>query len=152
MRRHRRSVVLAATGILSQALVPPAPPRAPKLQATATKELDLQERKAQSPVEELGDDMCLIPGEVVVRVDAAPGNARRIYTGVDINADVDTVWALLTDYEELANVVPNLVSNDVVEARAGGARIKQVGAAQACSGAVGCYLLDEQRERGTTAP
>ena len=88
MRRHRRSVVLAATCILGQALVPPAPPRAPKLQATATKELDLQERKAQSPVEELGDDMCLIPGEVVVRVDAAPGNARRIYTGVDINADV----------------------------------------------------------------
>ena len=68
MRRHRRSVVLAATCLVSTALVPPARPRAPKLQATATKELDLQERKAQSPVEELGDDMCLIPGEVVVRV------------------------------------------------------------------------------------
>ena len=102
MGRHRRSVVLAATCLVSTALVPPARPRAPKLQATATKEIDLKERKAQSPVEELGEDMCLIPGEVVVRVDAAPGNARRIYTGVDINADVDTVWNLLTDYEGLS--------------------------------------------------
>ena len=114
--------------------MPPAPPRAPKLQATATKELDLKERKAQSPVEELGEDMCFIPGEVVVRVDAAPGNARRIYTGVDINADVDTVWNLLTDYEGLAEVVPNLVSNEVVQLTANGAKIKQIGAAQVLPG------------------
>ena len=134
MGRHRRSVVLAATCMLSTALVPPAPPRAPRLQATATKELDLKERKAQSPVEELGEDMCLIPGEVVVRVDAAPGNARRIYTGVDINADVDTVWNLLTDYEGLAEVVPNLVSNEVVQLTANGAKIKQIGAAQVLPG------------------
>ena len=136
MGRHRRSVVLAATCMLSTALVPPARPRAPGLQATATKEreIDLKERKAQSPVEELGEDMCLIPGEVVVRVDAAPGNARRIYTGVDINADVDTVWNLLTDYEGLAEVVPNLVSNEVVQLTANGAKIKQIGAAQVLPG------------------
>ena len=74
MGRHRRRVVLAATCLLSTALVPPARPRAPGLQATATKEreIDLKERKAQSPVEELGEDMCLIPGEVVVRVGGQP--------------------------------------------------------------------------------
>ena len=51
----------------------------------------------------------------VARVDAAPGNSRRIYMGVDINADVPTVWDLLTDYEGLADVVPNLVSNEVIK-------------------------------------
>ncbi|KAH8043402.1 polyketide cyclase / dehydrase [Aureococcus anophagefferens] len=51
---------------------------------------------------------------------AAPGNARRIYTGVDISADVDTVWDLLTDYEGLADVVPNLVANEVIAKPPGG--------------------------------
>ena len=128
---RRRAVLVATCASLAHSLLHATPKRAPtKLQATATKEVDLAERKAQSPVEELGYDMCLIPGEVVVRVDAAPGNARRIYTGVDINADVDTVWNLLTDYEGLAEVVPNLVSNEVVQLTANGAKIKQIGAAQ----------------------
>ena len=32
---------------------------------------------------------CLMPGEAVVRVEDAPGNARRIFTGVDIIASVE---------------------------------------------------------------
>jgi len=44
----------------------------------------------------------------------APGNARRIFTGIDIEAEgcnvLDLVWSTLTDYNNLAHVVPNLVS------------------------------------------
>ncbi|KAH8081031.1 polyketide cyclase / dehydrase [Aureococcus anophagefferens] len=94
----------------------------------------IKARKKASPTS-LGDDLCLIPGEVVVRVDAAPGNARRIYTGVDISADVDTVWDLLTDYEGLADVVPNLVANEVIaKPPGGGGALRQVGSAQVLPG------------------
>jgi len=62
----------------------------------------------------LDPDSCLIPGEPVVRVEKAPENSRRIFAGIDILASVDDVWKVLTDYEHLANVVPNLVVNEVL--------------------------------------
>uniref|UniRef100_A0A7S3JYI1 Coenzyme Q-binding protein COQ10 START domain-containing protein n=1 Tax=Aureoumbra lagunensis TaxID=44058 RepID=A0A7S3JYI1_9STRA len=85
-------------------------------------------------VSQLDEDICLVPGEVFVRVDVAPGNARRIYTGVDISADADTVYDLLTDYEALGKVVPNLIANEVLRKVPGGARLRQVGAAQVLPG------------------
>jgi len=89
---------------------------------------------AESPVV-LSDEICLVPGKPVVRVEAAPGNARRIFTGIDVVAlgcDVEEmVWATLTDYQNLAKVVPNLVSNTVLSAEAHvGARLQQVGTAR----------------------
>lgn len=62
----------------------------------------------------LDEDQCLVPGEPVVRVEKAPENSRRIFAGIDIMASVDTVWDVLTDYEHLQNVVPNLVVNEVM--------------------------------------
>ena len=83
--------------------------------------------------------MCLVPGRPVVRVEPAPGNARRIFTGIDIVAsgcDVEEkVWATLTDYEGLAAVVPNLVKNEVLDfVPQQGARLRQVGAAKLAPG------------------
>lgn len=77
----------------------------------------------------LTDKICLIPGdEPVVRVEDAPGNARRIFTGVDIRARVEDVWAVLTDYGTLNTVVPNLLENDIIQhLDGGGARLWQVG-------------------------
>jgi len=63
----------------------------------------------------LNDDQCLIPGEPVVRVEKAPENSRRIFAGIDIPHSVEEVWDLLTDYEHLGDVVPNLVVNEVLE-------------------------------------
>ena len=45
-------------------------------------------------------------------VELSPGNSRRIFASTDILADPDTVWDLLTDYDNLAEVVPNLLSNE----------------------------------------
>ncbi|CAE7220197.1 SLC34A2 [Symbiodinium natans] len=76
--------------------------------------------------------ICLIPGSApVTRVEDAPGNARRIYTGIDIRASVNDVWKVLTDYEGLARVVPNLAENSIVEGpdEHGGARLWQIGQA-----------------------
>merc|ERR1719277_2476308 len=77
----------------------------------------------------LTDKICLIPGDMpVVRIEDAPGNARRIFTGVDIRAGVEDVWEALTDYQGLKHVVPNLVENNLIAPlEAGGVRLWQVG-------------------------
>ena len=62
----------------------------------------------------LDPDSCLVPGEPVVRVEKAPENSRRIFAGIDILASVDDVWNILTNYEQLQDVVPNLVVNEVL--------------------------------------
>lgn len=63
----------------------------------------------------INDDQCLVPGEPVIRVEKAPENSRRIFAGIDIMASVDDVWKVLTDYNNLQKVVPNLVVNEVLE-------------------------------------
>ena len=63
----------------------------------------------------LDEDQCLVPGEPVVRVEKAPENSRRIFAGIDIMESADVVWNLLTDYDNLAKVVPSLLVNHVVE-------------------------------------
>jgi len=63
----------------------------------------------------INEDQCLVPGEPLVRVEKAPDNSRRIFAGVDILASVDDLWAVLTDYHNLQNVVPNLVTNQVLD-------------------------------------
>jgi len=37
------------------------------------------------------DEICLIPNEVMVRVEDAPSNSRRIFCAIDIFASVDEV-------------------------------------------------------------
>ncbi len=64
----------------------------------------------------IGEDKCLMPGELVVRVERATQNSQRIFASIDIpDASVDNVWGLLTDYPNLGRVVPNLVVNKVLE-------------------------------------
>ena len=63
----------------------------------------------------LNEDQCLVPGEAVVRVEKAPENSRRIFAGIDIPVSVDTVWDVLTKYDKLQDVVPNLVVNEVLK-------------------------------------
>jgi len=52
----------------------------------------------------------------IVRVEKAPDNSRRIFAGIDIlGASTDDVWDVLTNYQDLQNVIPNLVVNEVLE-------------------------------------
>lgn len=93
------------------------------------REDEVAEAEPKPPV--LTDQICLIPGDApIVRVEDAPGNARRIFTGVDIRANVEDVWAVMTNYETLVKVVPNLVQNEILgHWEDGGARLWQVGRA-----------------------
>jgi len=80
------------------------------------------------------DDICLLPGEPVVRLEVAPGNARRIFTGIDILSNVSAVWSVLTNYAQLHRVVPSLVKNEVLETYVNGSKLLQVGGAKVLPG------------------
>ena len=77
---------------------------------------------------------CLMPGDVIMHTENVPGNARRIFAGIDIQAPIDDVWRILTDYEELEAAVPNLVENTVLDRWSTGCRLRQVGSAELIPG------------------
>ena len=78
-------------------------------------EIQLVDVVTKNSLPVLTDDICLFPGsEPIVRVEEAPSNARRIFTGVDIMADMESIWEVLTAFDRLQNVVPSLVKNEVI--------------------------------------
>mmetsp|Transcript_8333 Transcript_8333/g.8305 ORF Transcript_8333/g.8305 Transcript_8333/m.8305 type:complete len:388 (+) Transcript_8333:299-1462(+) len=73
--------------------------------------------------------------EPYVYVEMSPSNSRRIYTGVDIMSNIDSIWEVLTAFDKLQEVVPSLVKNEVVSLTGnGGARLSQVGGAKVLPG------------------
>ncbi|CAA6663806.1 unnamed protein product [Spirodela intermedia] len=48
-------------------------------------------------------------GEELCEVDVVSWRERRIKARVPVAADVESVWSVLTDYERLANFIPNLI-------------------------------------------
>ncbi|KAJ7281165.1 hypothetical protein O6H91_Y368100 [Diphasiastrum complanatum] len=65
-------------------------------------------------------------GNVDVMVEKIGSNKRRVTAHVCIEAPLDTVWQVLTDYEGLADFIPNLVACQLLERREHGARLLQV--------------------------
>lgn len=51
--------------------------------------------------------------EPYVSIEVAPSNSRRIFTGVDIMADMESIWNVLTAFDRLQEVVPSLISSEV---------------------------------------
>merc|ERR1719191_1168268 len=80
------------------------------------------------------DSVCLAPGEPMVRIEDAPSNAVRIFTGIDVVAPMQSVWEVLTDYENLHKVVPSIVRNEVVNRFESGARLAQSASASVLPG------------------
>lgn len=64
----------------------------------------------------------------LVVIESPSINSRRITSSILIDADIDTVWSLLTDYNNLATHVPNLVRSYTVPSPNDGIRIFQEGA------------------------
>ena len=63
-----------------------APVGPPKLAGPAAVRAEGRIGREQDTPSTLDDTLCLIPGEVTVRIEDAPSNSRRIFAGIDVQA------------------------------------------------------------------
>lgn len=64
---------------------------------------------------------------VEISTEKRPAKERRILATVTIPQPVEQVWQVITDYERLADFVPNLSSSKLLPSSEGRIRIEQVG-------------------------
>ncbi|MBD0268048.1 MAG: SRPBCC family protein [Cyanobacteria bacterium Co-bin8] len=67
-------------------------------------------------------------GEVEIFTQKLEGRQRRITAAIHIPSGLDQVWQVLTDYEHLADFIPNLTQSKRLPHPAGGIRLEQIGA------------------------
>ena len=65
------------------------------------------------------------PRNVAVDIRQLSGSMREIWAAVEVAAPAELVWRTLTDYERLADIVPSLDENRILERWAGGVRLQQ---------------------------
>lgn len=63
-----------------------------------------------------------------VKIEVTGINSRRISSSIRVQSDMSAVWKVLTDYDRLASIVPNLVASRRVTAPRGVVRVYQEGA------------------------
>ncbi|CAM9246255.1 unnamed protein product, partial [Phaeothamnion confervicola] len=68
------------------------------------------------------------PDEVTVNIERTSLNSRRISGSIVVDAPIEDVWLVLTDYDKLAEYVPNLTQSRLVPHPRGGIRLFQEGA------------------------
>lgn len=65
--------------------------------------------------------------DVEIEIENTGKNSRRIQSKVAVQASLQTVWEILTDYEGLADFIPGLAVSQLLEKRENFARLFQVG-------------------------
>lgn len=75
------------------------------------------------------DDAMLFDGaqDVEVNSERTEGRERQISACIQIPYPVEQVWQILTDYDHLADFIPNLSASQRIEHPQGGIRIEQIG-------------------------
>lgn len=85
---------------------------------------DLVDSLTPVMVDEAGD---VFVGDVEISTEKLDGRRRRILAAIHIPFELAQVWQVLTDYEHLAEFIPNLVRSQRLEHPDGGIRLEQVG-------------------------
>lgn len=65
---------------------------------------------------------------VEVQIEKIAERQRQITASLQISQPVEQVWKVLTDYEALADFIPNLTKSRLLEHPQGGIRLEQIGA------------------------
>lgn len=65
---------------------------------------------------------------VEVEIERIAERQRQITASLQISQPVEQVWKVLTDYEALADFIPNLTKSRLLEHPQGGIRLEQIGA------------------------
>jgi ribosome-associated toxin RatA of RatAB toxin-antitoxin module len=69
----------------------------------------------------------VVPAKVEVQVEKIAERQRRISATIQIPQPVEQIWKVLTDYEALADFIPNLAKSRLIEHPNGGIRVEQIG-------------------------
>lgn len=64
---------------------------------------------------------------VDLKIEKSGKNSRRVTATIEVEAPLDAVWNVLTDYERLADFIPGLAVSQLLERRENGARLLQIG-------------------------
>jgi ribosome-associated toxin RatA of RatAB toxin-antitoxin module len=72
-------------------------------------------------------DETLKTEDVLLTVSKLEGRQRRVEATIHLAHSVERVWQVLTDYEKLADFIPNLSKSARIPHPAGGIRLEQVG-------------------------
>ncbi|KAK5818829.1 ATP synthase subunit beta [Gossypium arboreum] len=96
-----------------------------------------------------GETQPLSEDGVFIEIKKLGGNSRRIRSKIGIEANLDAVWNILTNYEKLADVIPGLAVSEVVEKKHKFARLYQIGQQSLplglkfnAKGVIDCYEKD----------
>lgn len=65
-------------------------------------------------------------GSIEIEIEKTGNSSRRIRSKVGVQASLQTVWDILTDYERLADFIPSLAVSKLLEKRENFARLFQV--------------------------
>lgn len=90
------------------------------------------------------------PRNTDVQIESPSLNSRRITASIVINAPISNVWAILTDYNNLATHVPNLIQSYLVPDRAGRVLLFQEGAQKIIGFNFRASLTMQMTEQETT--
>ncbi|XP_065859933.1 uncharacterized protein [Euphorbia lathyris] len=74
-----------------------------------------------------GEDLDSIGDGIVIQIQKLGRNSRRIRSKIAINASLDDIWKILTDYEKLADFIPGLAVSKLIDKKDNFARLYQIG-------------------------
>ncbi|CAI0470148.1 unnamed protein product [Linum tenue] len=75
-----------------------------------------------------GDDLEGETGSgITIEVQKLGSNSRRIRSKIGIEASLDAIWSILTDYERLSDFIPGLAVSKLIEKKDNFARLYQIG-------------------------
>jgi len=85
-------------------------------------------RAPRAAVQQLSMQQSSAASEVPVEIEVTGMNSRQISASIVVDASPAQVWSILTDYDNLATHVPNLVESSLRPHPTGGTRLFQEGA------------------------
>lgn len=77
--------------------------------------------------EESEEENGIVEDILDLKIEKSGKNSRRITAKIEVEAPLDAVWNVLTDYERLADFIPGLAVSQLLERRENGARLLQIG-------------------------
>ncbi|KAL7584864.1 uncharacterized protein LOC111908763 [Lactuca sativa] len=90
--------------------------------------------------------------DIEVKIEKLSKNRRRIRSKVAVEASLETIWGILTDYDRLADFIPGLAVSQVLDKKINFARLLQIGEQKLAfglvfnaKGIVDCYEKDFER-------